>query len=82
MSSRAVPVAQQADVQIGTILLDTLLIENELNSTVFVTQKNMPGAHIVSPWHVCIDADIKFGKMSAFAVDGMDCGAPVLHMRG
>ena len=45
MSSRAVPVAQQADVQIGTILLDTLLIENELNSTVFVTKKHARGSH-------------------------------------
>ena len=36
----------------------------------------------MSLWPVYRDVDIEFRKMSVFVIDGMDCGAPVLHMRG
>ena len=49
-------------LSIGTVLADTLLVKNELNSTIFVIQKNMPGAHIVSLGHAFRYDDIKFWK--------------------
>lgn len=32
-------------MSIGTVLADTLLVDNELNSTVFVTRKQAWGSH-------------------------------------